>query len=867
MRVINRILPISIALFSVAIYLYTAAPFMLWEDAPRFLAAIITLGIAWPAEPVYVFLAHWFTYLPFGSVVFRVQFFSALLAGGSLLLLYRLVIRILKIPIPLHLTKKQLKKIRKSSYQHPELSIQRFTLPNEYTIMLAGIFSMSVLAFSYQFWSQAQNVETFILDCFIELVILNLLLSEISNKTVFKILAIVVVICGIATGTDPPVIASVFPMVLYVAWQWRRTLRIRRLAILFLLGVSGIVLAWSYLPLAEMRNPLLNNVNGLTFQGIWVSVVGQNVNNPSIGWSTGFTGSPTIILSSVWHYLVIAWMDFTPFLLPFIILGAAYLWRTKRYTFFLLFLVVATNFIFSCLYLSGNQESWYLQSHIVFAVFAGVGYAWLIETISTRNLKLDLRIAQAGLLILALIPLFYWWQTLDRHRWHFTQEYINNLYKPIQSPAILVGYGSMWDAASSYAYVTHYNHNIVPIPNGALYLNAWIGIDRASRAHIKIPDASHLTYSSAAEYTKFMNDFFAENIDKYHIYLTIPALEASYIPSPLFQSFQIDEKRFNFIPHGMVQEIVPKNKESTFNLNDFVYHFGNGFPQTQPQFLEKTPTFEMQFVINEIARSYDNAANYLMYQGKYDEAGFFYQKAYALAPTEPRILGDIGLFYSKQNQPEKALDYFRKAHAIQPDNVTWLYDIAIAEGQLGNIDEEKKDIKRIIDNPQVDAAYKQALIEQLNSLNQQIGSSEASTQPKIPSLPSGWKQFTNAAMNLKFVYPQTLRLNQMSPQLVSISDSPSSDMEGQLLIYSIVVSDGNLSKIPIPFHISGKLAQQPVQFPGFEALMDVYSDTSGQTLLLLLHKGQQVFVIRFPKQTAFDKEVLNQIVQSIATVN
>src|SRR6266699_1092394 len=98
MRSLNRILPISIALFSVAIYLYTAAPFMLWEDAPRFLAAIITLGVAEPAEPVYVFLAHWFTYLPFGSVIFRIQIFSALLAGGSLLLLYMLVIRILNRP-------------------------------------------------------------------------------------------------------------------------------------------------------------------------------------------------------------------------------------------------------------------------------------------------------------------------------------------------------------------------------------------------------------------------------------------------------------------------------------------------------------------------------------------------------------------------------------------------------------------------------------------------------------------------------------------------------------------------------------------------------------------------------------------------
>src|SRR6266699_6955926 len=99
MRTAHRILVIGIALVSTAIYLYTAAPFMLLEDAPRFLAAIVTLGIAWPAEPVYVFLAHWFTYLPFGSIVFRIQIFSALLAGGSLLILCRLVIQILSKPL------------------------------------------------------------------------------------------------------------------------------------------------------------------------------------------------------------------------------------------------------------------------------------------------------------------------------------------------------------------------------------------------------------------------------------------------------------------------------------------------------------------------------------------------------------------------------------------------------------------------------------------------------------------------------------------------------------------------------------------------------------------------------------------------
>src|SRR6266700_3286446 len=177
MRSANRILVIGIALACVATYLYTAAPFMLWQDAPRFLAAIISLGIAKPVDPVYVFLAHWFTYLPFGSVVFRIQIFSALLAGGSLLLLYGLVIRVLSRPsLPL-------KKNQVSLKQPP--------------ILLAGIFSMFVLAFSYQFWSQAQNIGTFILCCFIELTVLNLLLTEISHKKVFPLLAVVVSICGI----------------------------------------------------------------------------------------------------------------------------------------------------------------------------------------------------------------------------------------------------------------------------------------------------------------------------------------------------------------------------------------------------------------------------------------------------------------------------------------------------------------------------------------------------------------------------------------------------------------------------------------------------------------------------------------------
>jgi tetratricopeptide (TPR) repeat protein len=846
MRSAHRFLVIGIAAFCVAIYLYTAAPFMLFEDAPRFLAAIVTLGIAQPAEPVYVFLAHWFTYLPFGSVVFRVQVFSALLAGGSLLLLYRLVNRILSRPLAIG-------KKNKVPMKQPPL-------------LLAGIFSMLVLAFSYQFWSQAQNVETFILDCFIELVVLTLLFKDISHKTVFKLLAIVVVICGIATGTDPPVIASVYPVVLFVAWQWRRALGIRRLGFLFLLGVSGIVFAWSYLPFAELRKPLLNDINGLSFQGIWEVATGQgsNIYRPDLRSINGITWSPLIMLISVWRYLEMAWMDFTPVLLLFSIIGAVSLWRTKRYTFFLLFLVVVTNFTLSVLYISGNQESWFLQSDVIFAVFSGVGYAWVIELISTRVTKFSPKVTKAGLFTLAFIPLLYWLPTLNRHRWHFTQDYVDNLYAPIQKPAILIGAGDLWEATASYVYVTNYKSNVIPV-SIAIPVTDWLRTNLASTSHIKVPDVSHYDYSISEGYSKFTNDFIADNISRYHIYLTQQAEELEGLAVSQ-HSLQIDSERFGLIPVGMLQEIIPKNKEPVFNASNFVYQFGNGFPQSRPRFLERSYSAELLDFIRVLALSYDNAGSYLMYQGKYDEAGSFYRKANALVPKEPVILGDLGKFYAKQNQPAIALDYYRKAQTYQPDNPTWLYNIALTEGQLGKIDEEKKDIKRIINNPQVDAGFKQSLTEQLNSLNQNTSSSEAVIKSKMLSIPLGWKQFTNTAMNLTFNYPQTFRLNQMSPQLVSISNSPSADTADQLLVYSAEVSD--LRKIPLPYPISGKLVQQqPVQFPGFQALIDVYSDPSGQTQLLLLHKGQHLVAVRFPKGTSIDKEVLNQIVQSIATVH
>lgn len=261
---------------------------MLWQDAPQLAGAIESFGIAIPAEPVYVFLAHLFTYVPIGSVLFRIHLLNSLLAGVTLLLLYELVVTII---LP------ALHKKNSQSEQTPTL-IQQLRIS-------AGLFSILVLAFSYEFWSQAQNVETFILDCLLELIILYLLFNRNFIKSTTKRLLLIFFLCGIATGTDPPVVACLYPLVLLAVWKWKKELQTKHLIFLVISGLIGVILAWSILAFMQLYNPRLDQINGLSISDIWNVAVGghQNEYNPELGVVNGLTWVPSIMLEDAGYFI------------------------------------------------------------------------------------------------------------------------------------------------------------------------------------------------------------------------------------------------------------------------------------------------------------------------------------------------------------------------------------------------------------------------------------------------------------------------------------------------------------------------------------------------------------------------------------
>jgi tetratricopeptide (TPR) repeat protein len=657
------IIPLLICSIAGAIYLYTAAPAMLWEDAGSIVAATNTLGVNNPPTPVYVFIAHFFTYLPFGSVVFRLQIFSALLAFFSLFLLYQVILNVIK-----------------------QIDRQKKLQQNKKSIVLAGLFGILTLAFSYEFWSQSQNTERFILVCFAELVVLYLLTLDIFSKKFTSLVFCIVFILGLSTGIDP-VVLSFFPAVLLMLWYHREFLSAKKVFMLCITGLAGVILAFSYIPFASMHEPFLNYNRPTDLVRIWEIMVGQGLNayHPDTGHINGFTGSIDIFFSSSWHFLTMLWLSFTPVLLPFILIGGWYLRKINRNLFWLFFSIVITNFFLSVVYFSGNQESWYLVSDIIFAIFAGLGYVWLIT-------KLHYRWYALVVILLALLPLVYWWSALDRHEWRITDDYIHNLYKPITAPSIVIGYGDLFVESTYYAHdVLSEKTETIPVIENHLGILKPYRENLARKTSLQFPDDSNLTgHESPEEFSTYLNNFFAINMSRYKIYITNSALESKFIvTSDNRHSFILDKSRFKFISAGLLQKVVSKDSTDRPDLDDFTYKFTNNFPEKKPIVFEHAYQDELKTMIAEYAHSYVNIGDYLSHNDNNDQAIYFYQKALELSPDNLFEINALSTYYANHKQYDKALYYYNKAHILKPDDPRVIYNMAVLEMQLGKNDDAK----------------------------------------------------------------------------------------------------------------------------------------------------------------------------------
>lgn len=862
-----RYLPFALAFFAFFLYLFSAPPFMLWLDAGRFVSAIVTLGIPNPPEPLYLLLAHPFTYLPFGSMIFRIQIFSALTAGVTLVVLYRLILLVVKLP-------------------------------------LAALFGTAMMAFSYQFWSQAQNIETFILVTFLAVLVLLLAITAQTKKKFFINFSIISAIMGLATGTNP-VIASIIPTLLWVMWDKKKLITPLGFAVWVIVGIVAIIAIHLYIPIRASASPFLNYWKATTFEGVWNVSTGSGLNVfvPELGRINGFTGSPEIFFKSTWHFIEMFFLKFTPLLVPFILAGGYFLWKKSRYYFIFFGLIILTNWLFSGLYFSGNQESWFLMSDISFVVFGAFGFYYLVTEgfahlaarVKYNNYNRYKRY-NSYIFVVVLVPLLVWGFLLYRRDYALTEDYINNLYRPMENQkAIIFGSSDLYDSVSFLVHdvkdLATYKPNVIPITDNLLYILSWYREHLKEVTDLKIPDDKGLKYDSALEYSQFVNEFFSQNVASYKIYVTVPALRNNFLQAykgqNLGPSLRIDENKFKLLPQGMLFEVVSKDSTASSNLAYFDYQFKNkGFPKNAPFMLEQTYKTELTGVLNEYAYSLEAVGDTLLKEGRAQEAFKYYQGAYDFNPKNAEIISRLGNYYGTIGDHKLAAEFFEKALKIEPNNIGLLFNSAIAYENTGRKDKAVRNYNRVL---QLSRGQQGGQPDQISQLAQtrlnaiktatpsaQLATGSAQTSPQslqqqlmtAPTKPQVGI-YQSPEFNLQFLVLPGFKVTEEKGFLKLSNDLTAKD-ELTFSFYSR--SMGAAEKLDslgekLPFELSGPvLITQPVTIPGFEAVGKTYGSGEHLTFLLLMKKGNQGIAVKIYPGDSSKTEEFNQILGSVNTL-
>src|SRR3990167_6536284 len=94
-KILDTLIPFFLLCFTLTIYILTLSRSIYFGDSGEFITTAYTLGIAHPpGYPLYTMLAHLFTYLPFGNLPFKVNFFSAISSSLTVVVVYFICLKI-----------------------------------------------------------------------------------------------------------------------------------------------------------------------------------------------------------------------------------------------------------------------------------------------------------------------------------------------------------------------------------------------------------------------------------------------------------------------------------------------------------------------------------------------------------------------------------------------------------------------------------------------------------------------------------------------------------------------------------------------------------------------------------------------------
>lgn len=423
--VFRRVDPFALAAFVLPLFIYllTLAPTVTFFDSGEFLTAIHSLGNAHsPGYPLFINYAKPFTWLPFGSIGFRVNVATAVSAALACYAVYLLAMKItaeLELPF--------------------SGGIARFIRP------LAALSAALAFACSARLWLQSNHDKPYPLLAFICAVVFYLMLlwrdSYLAGAERPSYVYLGAFLCGLGTGAHQSMILMIPAYAfLMLSLEWRVILRVKEILIALAFALLGFGIHL-HLVVRALQMPLLN----------WGDPRGLS----QFLWTMLRKGYPTVKPE---RDLALLWDQINAFRVPYefgivglglLIAGLATLVYLKRSHLAAAYLIALCSFL---LVIAGYfntpgeliflTEEFFTPLYLLTAVFIAVGCFGLLREAPAAWLSGGRGRALAALLLIYPLSICLGnYRENDQHLNYIAHDYASNTLRSLPQDAVLYTWG------------------------------------------------------------------------------------------------------------------------------------------------------------------------------------------------------------------------------------------------------------------------------------------------------------------------------------------------------------------------------------------------------------------------------------------
>ncbi|MFC1663754.1 protein O-mannosyl-transferase family [Patescibacteria group bacterium] len=452
------IIPALLFIVVFGIYLYTSPRLPTgYADSEELMAAAYTLGVPHPpGYPLFPILGKPFTYIPIGTIAFRLSIFSSLFSAFTILLIFFIVRKLIKNTV-------------------------------------ASLLGALSLAFSYVFWLYSIIPEVFFLTGFFIALLIFILISWYQEKkqTSSKYPYIFIFVFVLAFLAQQLVL-FIIPALLYFLWVIDKKIFIPSKKWLGMMaGVIAGFLPLIYFPLAASREPFIDYGNPNNLTRLWQLITRYIYRLASPHGSAYLPGPGHELKERIYqllNYFVFLVDQFTPIVIIIAIVGILFLIIKKPTRTVGIFIFLA--FIFTgpvmALYVapqlidysyqtyiswilpeyastfgietlseahnsSGALERFYIMSFIAFSIFIGVGVFFLLSLM--KKFKFGFKPTIIIICLFFLIPVFPLrdnFSVINKRNFYLGQDFAENLFLHVEPNAILITRGDRPTFAAYY---------------------------------------------------------------------------------------------------------------------------------------------------------------------------------------------------------------------------------------------------------------------------------------------------------------------------------------------------------------------------------------------------------------------------------